>query len=1139
LNFLHPEALPDRAPFDKAYDLGKGVVDKSMLQAAQKLLAKLMLRRLKTDVERGLPPKLETVVSCPLATQQLFWYRALLLKDHGALARVEKDDQAKGSGGAYKSLLNLLMQLRKTCCHPFLFADAEGNPDDTTLEELVAASGKLRVLDRLLVKLHKAKHRVVVFSQFAAMVDVLDDYCRLRGWPFCRLTGATNRVRRTINVKAFNEACSPLFLFLMTTRAGGLGINLQSADTCVLYDSDWNPQADLQAMARVHRLGQTKTVHVYRLCAAGTAEERVLQRSQKKLYLSEVVNRGDDQNQQQESMTASEVLSMVKFGAAAIFDSKNQAEPSDSDLDAIVDRSRTETTSVGNLKGEQTHNASDFDATTEAIDTRNLFGLRVDAAPQSMADVASAWTEALARVPDKRERKQRVQLVESEIGLVPVLGENAYDLENGEASVFARELKGQDKGRFAVQHRRMIVAGRDYKHDDRCLACHGSCNNDKVKKCRLCPVALHAKCAVNGASGKEAHNATWQCPQHACSVCARSTSAAGGMLFRCEGCVKAFCEDCLPSDVVVVGESRRYLALGAPSQAMACYIRCSKACTDRLGAEDALQPPPIQTFEPLDLTEVDARNKTLFEECSAKVGAGDGGEELDDSKRTEIRRSVRSILVQELLDCGSGDEFGTEGAPRFRIRLQFHGSRHAAPSGETGGFRGVAKRILDGVIHRPRAVAAALEALIEDGELVLAPGGTSYTSEDKHDARYDAGSLLEAVKELRTTRVQARNAAALSLAAKASSGIVQALLHDPASGYAIDDTACPVVPRNRFEPGRMCRLGYDCRGRPRTQGHVCYLFPTRSERELIRDVLGCLAGDGTIEVLDDQNALIPGPSVALRWQEVKGLRAARTAAVAKALEERRDARRSLVEERKGRALERVDGAGWAQTTDLFGHKGDKRAQDQALLELVSANSLVTSSTQKLGTRYARPAYAERYALETWVDRKDAKGTHGNYRGVHWDRGAQQWRAQDLQGISVGFFDDLEAAAKARDDAVFDPRNPAYAYRGRAQPNIPRVNSAPVPTLARRTAPVSSSLAPPPHGHVFPANGHVFTVGPGFGRSNGNGFSMPPPASLDAPYRSNGRAPTVSATPPTSIGPGFGRSEPENGDGPAPFTMPPS
>ena len=186
-----------------------------------------------------------TVVSCPLATQQLFWYRALLLKDHGA-CEGGKDDQAKG-WAAPTSLLNP-HATEKTCCHPFV-CDAEGNPDDTTLEELVAASGSCGS-GRLLVKLHKAKHRVVVFSQFAAMVDVLDDYCRLRGWPFCRLTGATNRVRRTITVKAFNEACSPLFLFLMTTRAGGLGINLQSADTCVLYDSDWNPQADLQAMDR-------------------------------------------------------------------------------------------------------------------------------------------------------------------------------------------------------------------------------------------------------------------------------------------------------------------------------------------------------------------------------------------------------------------------------------------------------------------------------------------------------------------------------------------------------------------------------------------------------------------------------------------------------------------------------------------------------------------------------------------------------------------------------------------------------------------------------------------------------------------------------------------------------------------------
>ena len=109
--------------------------------------------------------------------------------------------QLTTGSGKYKSLMNLLMQLRKCCDHPFLFDGAEDDPDETSLEELVGASGKLRVLDRLLVKLHAAKHRVVLFSQFAQMVDLLDDYCRQRGFNFLRLTGATNRVQRMVNLQ--------------------------------------------------------------------------------------------------------------------------------------------------------------------------------------------------------------------------------------------------------------------------------------------------------------------------------------------------------------------------------------------------------------------------------------------------------------------------------------------------------------------------------------------------------------------------------------------------------------------------------------------------------------------------------------------------------------------------------------------------------------------------------------------------------------------------------------------------------------------------------------------------------------------------------------------------------------------------
>ena len=121
-------------------------MDRGKLVEAQKLLAVLMLRRLKVDVEKGLPPKLETVVECPLAPQQVFWYRSLLLKEHGALGRVEAGNGPKGS---YKSLMNLLMQLRKTCCHPFLFPDAEGDPDETTLAELVENATENR---RLLIR---------------------------------------------------------------------------------------------------------------------------------------------------------------------------------------------------------------------------------------------------------------------------------------------------------------------------------------------------------------------------------------------------------------------------------------------------------------------------------------------------------------------------------------------------------------------------------------------------------------------------------------------------------------------------------------------------------------------------------------------------------------------------------------------------------------------------------------------------------------------------------------------------------------------------------------------------------------------------------------------------------------------------
>jgi hypothetical protein len=153
-----------------------------------------------------------------------------------------------------------------------------------------------------------------------------------------------------VDINAFNAPGSKIFIYLMSTRAGGLGVNLQTADTCILYDSDWNPQVDMQAMARVHRIGQKKKVHIYRLVTAGTMEERIIQRSEKKLFLDQMVNRGSTANSEaMEKLGTKELLAMLTFGADAIFQADDGeggggtgGVPTEEQIAAIIDRKRGE-----------------------------------------------------------------------------------------------------------------------------------------------------------------------------------------------------------------------------------------------------------------------------------------------------------------------------------------------------------------------------------------------------------------------------------------------------------------------------------------------------------------------------------------------------------------------------------------------------------------------------------------------------------------------------------------------------------------------------------------------------------------------------------------------------------------------------
>ncbi len=189
------------------------------------------------------------------------------------------------------SLQNVVMNLRKSCNHPYLFEGAEPTFDGEYElgDHIVDNSCKLKILDKLLPKLKRDGHKVLIFSQMTRMLDIIQDYLHLREYVYERLDGSVRSEERFIAIKNFSEKESDVFVFLLSTRAGGVGLNLVAADVVIFIDSDWNPQQDRQAEARVHRIGQTKPVLVIRLAAHNTVDEIILKRARSKLLLQQSV----------------------------------------------------------------------------------------------------------------------------------------------------------------------------------------------------------------------------------------------------------------------------------------------------------------------------------------------------------------------------------------------------------------------------------------------------------------------------------------------------------------------------------------------------------------------------------------------------------------------------------------------------------------------------------------------------------------------------------------------------------------------------------------------------------------------------------------------------------------------------------
>ncbi len=331
LHFVAPDVFQDADEFLSE------AKDKDRLHS---LLRVFMLRRLKKDVNLGLPPRLDVKVSCPLSALQRKVYLAALQRNWAALGTP-----------ATNSLSNVLMNLRKATAHPYLFDGVEpqtANGDYEIGDHIVMASGKLRVLDVLLRKFRREGKRVLVFSTMTRVLDILQDYLDWKQYPNVRLDGSVRSSDRTDAIDAFKNAESDAFVFLLSTRAGGVGLNLANATVVVFFDSDWNPMADMQAAARAHRIGQTEEVLVVRLVADGTVDELVVSRAQSKLALAdESVDQGRGEDPR---FSAKELLDIVSYGVADMMADKEDdgCTVTEADIDMMIEDARLRT-----LQGEE------------------------------------------------------------------------------------------------------------------------------------------------------------------------------------------------------------------------------------------------------------------------------------------------------------------------------------------------------------------------------------------------------------------------------------------------------------------------------------------------------------------------------------------------------------------------------------------------------------------------------------------------------------------------------------------------------------------------------------------------------------------------------------------------------------------
>jgi SWI/SNF-related matrix-associated actin-dependent regulator of chromatin subfamily A member 5 len=594
LHWLLPKvfAINTKEMFTKSFDLSRGMVNKDVLDHARHLLELLMLRRMKDSpgVDLNLPSKTEVRLFLPLTPLQRHWYTRLLTKqadnvleevfksatekekvaireatpetdltptsapvkpgtslsmnaedDSGAVDSsfwqigTEIQIEPKGKKSEWQRLLNLVMQLRKCCTHPYLIPDAAPNPSFIG-EHVAQASGKFMALETIVKELvMKQKKKILIFSNFTGVLDWTEDvltHLSQYGAKFkhLRLDGNTKRARRNLHIRLFQDLDSEFKVMLISTKAGGLGLNLTAATEAVFLDEDWNPQVDLQAEARCHRIGQTKPVTIYKLCTQGTVEEQMLGRISKKLYLSARIT---------DSMQSVHVSgSRNKKGAKTDADEQNAVLGNFSQLKSLLRRGAqtlvhkqidlqemvswdmatllhcTQDKSADVLVSAEDADEDKWLSTMERVECAVFDGQRFER--KGKQEKTSLILEGVSR-EDRRRGKNTTVMIDGYAVSKDTVGNADWEA--------VATLAGKDPSLAEVKRAKKA----EIQSQEHCQVCF---DGGDIILCNGCPRSYHPNC-LGHAAGKTALKAwQWYCPQHNCHDCSKKASEAGDMIFR-------------------------------------------------------------------------------------------------------------------------------------------------------------------------------------------------------------------------------------------------------------------------------------------------------------------------------------------------------------------------------------------------------------------------------------------------------------------------------------------------------------------------------------------------------------------------------------------------------------------------------